>query len=769
MDGKPAPKDSPRDPLEPEVDAHWYRALFDHHADGLLVLDPETARPIYFNDQVCRQLGYSREEFASLSINDIEATESSDEVGATIARVLREGKADFDTVHRTKLGDLRHVHVTAQLVQAGRRTLYQCTWRDITERKEAEAALQESQQKLQSIAEHVADLIALTDERGVITYASPASQALFGISPKEMTGRSFTAFLDPLSIPTALSVFQRAVARQNHARHLELRMRRVDGTTFLGELNGKAYEVGSEKGTLVTIRDITHRRQADEQLEVLKYSVEQAPAAAYWLAPDGRITYVNDAGCRALGYSQDELLRMTVFQVNVRATEERWGQVWQTLRERGVMTVESEHRRKDGSVFPVAITSVYFCYGGQEYCTGFAVDVTEQRRAARERQALEAQLAEAQRLEAIGRLAGGVAHDFNNMLSVIMGHAEMALNAIDPGAPLHADLLEIQAAAQRSAALTRQLLAFARRQTVAPKVIDLNGTVEGLLNMLRRLIGENVTLEWVPAPDLWRVRIDPSQVSQLLTNLAVNARDAIEGVGSVTISTANRTVDAADARPSANHEPGDYVLLSVRDDGAGMPREVVEHLFEPFFTTKAPGEGTGLGLATVYGIVQQNGGFIDVVTDPGNGALFDIWLPRWSGETEEAEAAPRPTAPGHETVLLVEDEPAILRLCRRMLDGLGYKVLAATTPGEAIALADQQRDAIDLLVSDVIMPEMNGRELARRLLPRHPGMKRLFMSGYTADVIAHHGILEDGVHFLQKPFALSELSQKVREALGRPD
>jgi two-component system cell cycle sensor histidine kinase/response regulator CckA len=350
---------------------------------------------------------------------------------------------------------------------------------------------------------------------------------------------------------------------------------------------------------------------------------------------------------------------------------------------------------------------------------------------------------------------------------VILGHAEMALEQVEPTRPLHADLIEIQKAAERSADLTRQLLAFARKQTVAPQILDLNETVAGMLNMLERIIGEDVDLHWLPSDELWPVRVDPSQIDQILANLCVNARDAITDVGKVAIYTGNSVLDATYCALHPGSFPGEYVRLVVNDDGRGMDEETLSHLFEPFFTTKDVGQGTGLGLATVYGIVKQNGGFIDVCSEPDRGTTFTIYLPRYMGKAEQTgtEGPLAPAVRGDETVLLVEDELAILKLTTRMLASQGYTVLAASTPNEALRLAREHATELHLLVTDVVMPEMNGRELAKNLLPLHPGLKCLFMSGYTANVIAHHGVLDEGVHFIQKPFSMRDLAAQVREAL----
>jgi CheY-like chemotaxis protein len=366
-------------------------------------------------------------------------------------------------------------------------------------------------------------------------------------------------------------------------------------------------------------------------------------------------------------------------------------------------------------------------------------------------------------------LAGGVAHDFNNMLGVILGYTDLALMRVDLASPVHADLMAIRKAAERSANLTRQLLAFARKQTAAPKVLDLNEAVEGMLKMLRRLIGEDIDLVWLPDKNLWPVKVDPSQIDQILANLCINARDAIEGVGKLTIETGTTAFDEAYCAEHPGFVPGEYVLLAVSDDGSGMDKETQGKLFEPFFTTKEMGKGTGLGLATVYGIVKQNNGFINVYSEPGHGTTFKIYLPWHVGKAEQLKTidSTQAISRGHETVLLVEDESAILEITTTMLEHLGYTVLAASTTGEAIRLANEHPGEIHLLITDVVMPEMNGRKVAERLMPLHPNLKLLFMSGYTSNVIAHQGVLNEGVCFIQKPFSMKDFATKVREVLDQ--
>ena len=384
-----------------------------------------------------------------------------------------------------------------------------------------------------------------------------------------------------------------------------------------------------------------------------------------------------------------------------------------------------------------------------------------------ERLSLESQLQQAQKLESVGRLAGGVAHDFNNMLSVIIGHAELAMGRLGPDQPLFADLMEIRKAAGHSAELTQQLLAFARKQTVAPRVLDLNGTVEGMLRMLRRLIGEDIDLRWLPGTKVWPVKVDPSQVDQVLANLCINARDAIAADGRITIETGVATFDDAYCADHPGFVKGDFVMLVVSDNGHGMDRETLSRIFEPFFTSKEIGQGTGLGLATIYGIVKQNNGFVNVYSEPGSGTTFKIYLPRHMAETAGPlkEASSAPPGRGSETILLVEDEPSILNMAKTLLESFGYRVLPAPTPTDAIRQAEEFAAEIHLLIADVVMPGMNGRDLAENLTSRYPGLKHLFMSGYTANVIAHHGVLDEGVNFIQKPFSVQGLATKVREVL----
>jgi signal transduction histidine kinase/ActR/RegA family two-component response regulator len=398
---------------------------------------------------------------------------------------------------------------------------------------------------------------------------------------------------------------------------------------------------------------------------------------------------------------------------------------------------------------------------------GSIIDITERKQAEEEKEMMRVQLYQSQKMESVGQLAGGVAHDFNNMLGVILGHAEMAMDEIQTDHPVYSDLTEIKVAAERSASIVRQLLAFARKQVIAPKIIDLNAAVEGMLKMMRRLIGEDLGLVWKPGVNLWQVNIDPSQVDQILANLCVNARDAMPSGGSIVVQTENHVIDEENTRKYVYVPTGDYVLLSIGDTGTGIPTDLLAHIFEPFYTTKEVGKGTGLGLSTVYGIVKQNNGFIDVESKEGQGTTFRIYLPRHTLPKRQVnvEKESGSVESGNETILLVEDEPSIIKMASTMLERLGYKVLPAGIPNEAIRLAKECDEHIHLLITDVVMPEMNGKDMAETILKDHPGMKCLFMSGYSADTVSKQGVLEQGINFIQKPFSKNEFADKVRKVL----
>ncbi|MFH0780506.1 MAG: response regulator [Pseudomonadota bacterium] len=530
-----------------------------------------------------------------------------------------------------------------------------------------------------------------------------------------------------------------------------------------------------EQKMLQLEKETTALRQAENALRISegKYRRlhESMTDGFIYVDMEGNIQESNESFRNMLGYKAEELGHLTYRDL----TPEKWHDLERDIIENQVLVqgfsqvYEKEYLRKDGQVFPVELKTflVRDDAGDKEGMWAIVRDMTERKRTEKKQKELEEQLYQAQKMESIGRLAGGVAHDYNNMLSVILGNAQMALIGTQPDSKLYGNLQDILDAANRSANITRQLLAFARKQAVVPQVVALNAAVASMLRMLERLIGEDVELTWLPGQDLWPVRIDISQVDQILANLCVNARDAISSGGRILIETANTFLDAEYCARHAGISTGEFVLLTISDNGFGMEPTMLDKIFEPFFTTKALGQGTGLGLATVYGIVKQNNGLIDVYSEPGTGTVFKIFLPRHTGKTtEEVEQRIVCLERGQgEMVLIVEDEAAILRLTGKIMEEAGYKVQRAGSPSEAIRLARELEKPLDLLIADMVMPEMNGRDLKRILLSLHPEMKSIFMSGYTASFITGQGILAEGINFIHKPFSAEDLTIKAREVL----
>jgi signal transduction histidine kinase/CheY-like chemotaxis protein len=510
-----------------------------------------------------------------------------------------------------------------------------------------------------------------------------------------------------------------------------------------------------------TVWKVTARMQAEEELRTSRAKLEAALASMvdslFISDAAGKPVHMNDAFVSFHRFgNRDECVRclseapdiVEMFTAGGEPVPLGMRAVPRALRGETVRNIEYTLRRRDtGETWTGNYGFSPIC-GEDGVILGAVVvarDVTERKQAEMERVRLETQLQQAQKMESFGRLAGGVAHDFNNMLGVILGYTDVALGQVEPDQRLHKDLEQISKAAHRAVDLTRQLLAFARRQSIAPRVLDLNVTVEGMFTMLQRLIGENIRVNWQPGTDLWPIRMDPSQIDQILTNLCVNARDAIAETGTIAIGTENCTVDESYCAGRVGLVPGAYVLLTVSDSGHGMEDETLGHIFEPFFTTKKTGKGTGLGLATIYGIVKQNNGFIDVHSGLGLGTVFTIYLPRHAGKAEQqcGESAPGPPMRGQETILLVEDERPFLNLVATMLEDQGYTVLAADSPNKALRLAREHGEEIHLLMTDVVMPEMNGHSLAMNILALCPRLNCLFMSGYTDDVVARNGVREE--------------------------
>ncbi|MHB8121692.1 MAG: c-type heme family protein [Desulfuromonadaceae bacterium] len=531
-----------------------------------------------------------------------------------------------------------------------------------------------------------------------------------------------------------------------------------------------AQEQLQEQATILEEEIEEHRRTEQKRQDLSKIIEKSLNEIYIFDAETLKFMYANQEALDNLHYTFDEIVTLTPVDLKPKVTEDSFRTLIQPLRggTRETIVFQTIHKRADDTTYPVEIHLQLVDSGGHKVFLATIFDITERKHAEAEKSLLEAQLQQAQRMESVGRLAGGVAHDFNNILTVIQGYSQIGLMETDPAQPVFSHLEEIRKASERAANLTHQLLAFARKQTIAPKVLNLNEAVSGMLKMLQRLIGENVQLSWQAGANLWPVKIDPSQVDQLLANLCVNARDAMADVGRIAIETENCAI-AADYRTVHGDVVaiGEYVKLTVSDNGSGMSSETLANIFEPFFTTKGIGEGTGLGLSTVFGIVKQNDGVIDVSSNVGVGTTFALYIPRYRGTLDHPpEGSVADLIPcGHETILLVEDDQAILNMATMILSRQGYTVLPANTPLDGIRLAKEHADEINLLVTDVIMPVMNGKDLALDLQSMNPQLKCLFMSGYTADAISQHGVLDETVHFIQKPFSLPNLAIKVREVL----
>jgi len=507
-------------------------------------------------------------------------------------------------------------------------------------------------------------------------------------------------------------------------------------------------------------------RESEERYRAI---VEDQTELIFRNLPDGTITFVNEAYCRCFGLTSEELLGRRLVSLVPEGDRRKAEEYFASFGpEDPVATLEHRIRLPNGETcwHQWTIRAIFDDANRIAEFQGAGRDITDRKRAEEEKAKLEDQLRQSQKLEAIGRLAGGVAHDFNNILTGIIGYAELIIASLRRQDPLRAEVEEIRQAGERAASLTNQLLAFSRKQLIDPKVIRLNEIMDGSQRMLGRIIGEDIDLVFSCADSLWRIKADPAQVDQILVNLAVNARDAMPDGGRLSVEAANVTVDAAHCQGQPEMTPGDYVMLVVSDTGHGMDEETMGHVFEPFFSTKRADKGTGLGLATVYGIVRQNEGFIEVHSEIGAGTSFKIYFPRALGEADDLRAADvlgRLT--GSETILLVEDEGMVRSLASKILTRYGYTVLEADGSGRALEIGSGYPRELHLLVTDVVMPGMNGKELYGRLKERRPNLRALFMSGYTDDVIAHHGVLERQMQFIQKPFSIEFLVKKVRDVL----
>lgn len=653
---------------------------------------------------------------------------------------------------------------------------------DITERRRAEEALRQSAEIINSSP--AVAFLWKNAEGWPVEFVSENTEKTFGYSVEEFLSGDvpYVQIVHPddkervaqevsdFSADDSLTAFRhepyRIVAKDGTVRWID------DRTTIRRNAQGR---ITHYQGIVL---DITKQMQAEERLRerenFFSGTLNDMLTFVAVLEPDGKIIFINNTALDIAGIKLKDLRGETLYdtfwwQYSEEARQTIKNDI-EECRSKKILSHEIEIQIARGnltwidfSMHPIIDES-----GKVEYLVAEARDITEHKKAEEEKANLEAELNQAQKMEAVGRLAGGVAHDFNNMLSVIRGYAELMRQMMSPNDPLLNDLKEIEKAANRAADITRQLLAFSRKQVIAPKIVELNSIIADMKKMIARLIGEDIDILFVPGPDLWKTKVDPSQIDQIMANLAVNARDAMPDGGKLTIETANVIFDEAYCAEHTGFVPGWFVMLAVSDDGTGMDKETQTHIFEPFFTTKGEGAGTGLGLSTVYGIAKQNNGFVNVYSEPGQGTTFKVYLPISADEGKRAERPPeKRLSPVAGKILLAEDDEMVRNLAKAMLESIGYTVLAAEHPQDALTLCEKGETDIDLLLTDVIMPGMSGKELRDAIEALMPGIKTLFMSGYTANVIAHQGVLEEGINFIQKPFTRGDLAEKVKEALSK--
>jgi PAS domain S-box-containing protein len=752
-----------------------HRLLFDRNPLPMFVADAESRRILAVNDAAVASYGYARAEFLAMRLEDIRPPEDREafvDAYAGATGYVRAGGLR----HRRKDGSLIDVEVVTDDVVAGDHRARLVIARDVTAQRRATAVLRDAHQEMATLVDALPVAVLTVDRAGRIRSWNAMAERIFGWTAAEVIGHD-----NPVVPPAQHAEYEARLRRNQEAgltvRALERPALRKDGTVVDIELSTAPLRSadGTVVGEVAIVVDITARREAEAALRETRRQMELllASAGEGILAVDGlgRVTFVNPAAARLLGSESERLLGRQIHPLihhshpDGTPYDEDDCPVNASIRDGTVHRVDTEvFWREDRTSFPVEYVSTPIREEGRIVGAVLTFqDITQRRQ-------LELQLRQAQKMEAIGQLAGGVAHDFNNLLTVITGYTAMLLTELPPEDPVVPDLREIQSATERAAGLTRQLLAFSRRQVLAPRVIDLRRVVGDMERMLCRLIGEDVELSIAGGHAPARVHADPGQLEQVVMNLAVNARDAMPAGGRLTIEVEEAALTHADAERFRYVIPGEYVRLCVRDTGLGMDEETRARLFEPFFTTKEPGEGTGLGLATVYGIVKQSGGYIWVDSAPGEGATFRIYLPH---ATEELEGEPVDAAavslpePRGATVLLAEDEGALRAIVERILTKRGYRVLAASGGAEALALAERHDGPIDLLVTDVVMPLMSGQELAHRLVRRRGDVPVLFLTGYSMEAVANHGVLRPGSELLKKPFSPQELAVAVSELLLR--
>ncbi|MGD0820443.1 MAG: PAS domain S-box protein [Desulfomonilia bacterium] len=756
-----------------------YRTILESMQESYFEIDLK-GNYTFFNDSLCEDHGYSRQELMGMNYKAYTTPETAKRAYQFFNEIYRTGrpKRSLDHVIIRKDGSRRIIDMSISLMlsPSGEPIGFWGVGRDVTERIEAEQALKKSEERYRTILDTMEEGYFEDDLKGTLTFINDAGCRLMGYDRDELIGMTYRNYSSPETARHMYEVYHRIFESGNPEFMMDYEIIRKDGSVRTHQANAALLRdhAGEPKGFRILVRDVTERKKAEDALrlseERYRTILDTMEEGYYEVDLKGSFTFVNDAGCRLLGYERDELVGMNYRNYHSPETARHMYEVYHPMFETGKteFLMDYEVIRKDGSVRThQANSTILRDHAGRP--KGFRVlarDITERKRAEDEKAKLEAQLLQAQKMESVGRLAGGVAHDFNNMLSVILGYTELIKLRLEPDNPLLHDLMEIERAAGRSKDITAQLLAFSRKQIISPRPMNLNDLISSTQKTLARLIGEDIDLRFYPGEGLWSIRFDLSQMEQILVNLAVNARDAMPHGGKLTVETANILMNEDYCRVHLGSTPGPYVLLAVSDNGSGMDKETLQNVFEPFFTTKEIGKGTGLGLATVYGIVQQNNGFINVYSEQGQGTTFKIYLPRsMDGVEVSEEILEQPVALGSGKILLVEDDDLMRKMTTDMLKTIGYSVLAVGSPLEALSICEEKDARFDLVITDVVMPGMSGRELRDKLGIIRPDIKVLFMSGYTSNVIVHHGVLEEGVHFIQKPFSLNDFARKIQEAM----
>ncbi len=762
-----------------------FKALFMESPVSIIVHDKDTGEIIDANPIAIASYGFTT--LKELQNTDIwlDPPYSLADAQKWIRKSLNDGPQDFEWLCRKKSGELfwEKVYLIPVEINGIQRILAESI--DITNRKKAEDALKQSVTLHRTLIESIPDLVWLKDPDGVYLSCNPTFESFFGAGEEEIVGKTDYDFVDKELAEFFRDHDRKAMEADAPSMNEEWLTFADTGYRGLFETIKKPMKNadGDLIGVLGIARDISERKRIQNEIEAianeqswLLSSMINAFVIFHSVFDDRgkfisyRFEYINQAYEDITGVTLEEVRGKTVHEVWPE-TEDSWIQNYGHVAVTGEsLTFEMFHQPTD---------KLYYCRvyrpwdTPEKFCVVFE-DITQRKiaekkfmKAEEERNKYQEQLYQAQKMESIGRLAGGIAHDFNNLLTGILGYVDMIMDNLEPGDPVKEDVKEIRSAGERAAELTAQLLAFSRKQVISPKVIRPNEVIENSINLLMRLIGEDINFQFQPGKRIGRIKIDPSQLDQILVNLTLNARDAMPDGGKLDIETQNVELEEHVFMEETG-VTGEFIRISVTDSGEGIPKDILVNIFEPFFTTKEQGKGTGLGLATVYGIVKQNGGFIDVQSEINKGATFSIYFPRVFEQVDSlAQTRLDEDMIGSETIMLVEDEDVVRRLARRVLESRGYNIIEASNGGEAFVLFEQNPRNIDLLLTDVIMPNMSGKQLFDRLLKIKPDLKALFMSGYNDDVVAHHGVLEKNTYFISKPYHPKDLLKKVRQLLEK--